>query len=88
MSGGAFNYKDNELHYLQGMVAKEIGYIEYCANDSDEYEYNPKTLEYMKAICSDLGKLSKAMHSLDWFVSGDTSEDKFISDYEKLYGEA
>ena len=35
MSGGAFDYKDNELNYLQGMVAKEIGYIEYCANDSD-----------------------------------------------------
>lgn len=86
MSGGAFDYRDNELNYLQGMVAKEIGYIEYCANDS-EYEYNPKTLEYMKAICSDLGKLAKAMHSLDWFVSGDTSEEKFISDYENLYME-
>lgn len=86
MSGGAFDYRDNELNYLQGMVAKEIGYIEYCAND-DEYAYNPKTLEYMKAICSDLGKLAKAMHSLDWFISGDTSEEKFISDYENLYME-
>lgn len=86
MSGGAFDYRDNELNYLQGMVAKEIGYIEYCANDS-EYEYNPKTLKYMKAICSDLGKLAKAMHSLDWFISGDTSEEKFISDYENLYME-
>lgn len=84
MSGGAFDYRDSELNDLQGMVAKEIGYIEYCANDS-EYEYNPKTLEYMKAICRDLGKLAKAMHSLDWFVSGDTSEETFISDYENLY---
>lgn len=86
MSGGAFDYRDNDLNYLQGLVAKEIGYIEYYANDS-EYEYNPKTLEYMKAICSDLGKLAKAMHSLDWFISGDTSEEKFISDYENLYME-
>ena len=86
MSGGAFDYRDNELNYLQDLVAKEIGYIEYCANDS-EYEYNPKTLEYMKAIARDLGKLAKAMHSLDWFVSGDTSEEKFISDYENLYME-
>lgn len=88
MSGGAFDYRDNELNSLQGMVAKEIGYIEYCANDSDdsdEYAYNSKTLEYMKAICNDLGKLAKAMHSLDWFISGDTSEEKFISDYEKIY---
>ena len=49
MSGGAFDYRDNELNYLQCMVAKEIGYIEYYAN-GDEYSYNPKTLEYMKAI--------------------------------------
>ena len=85
MSGGAFDYRDNELNSLQGMVAKEIGYIEYCANDSDEYAYNPKTLTYMKLICEDLGKLAKVMHSLDWFISGDTSEEKFISDYEKIY---
>lgn len=84
MSGGAFDYRDSMLNDLQGMVAKEIGYIEYCANDS-EYEYNPKTLEYMKAICNDLGRLARALHSLDWFVSGDTSEEKFISDYENLY---
>lgn len=87
MSGGAFDYKDNELNYLQGMVAKEIGYIEYCANDSD-YGYNPKTLEYMKAICSDLGKLAKAMHSLDYYLSGDTNEEKFIADYEKFMTDA
>jgi len=85
MSGGTFDYRDSELNYLQGKVAKEIGYIEYCANDSDEYGYNPKTLTYMKLICEDLGKLAKAMHSLDWFISGDTSEEKFISDYEKIY---
>lgn len=86
MSSGAFEYKYNELNHLQGMVAKEIGYIEYCAND-DEYPYNPKTIEYMKAICSDLGKLAKVIRALDYFVSGDTSEEKFISEYEKLYKE-
>lgn len=86
MSGGAFEYKDSELNYLQGRVAKEVGYIEYCANDS-EYPYNPKTIEYMKLICADLGKLAKVLHALDLFVSGDTSEEKFISEYEKLYKE-
>lgn len=86
MSGGAFDYKDNLLNYLHGMVAKEIGYIEYCTNDSN-HEYNPKTLKYMKNICRDLGRLANVMHSLDWFVSGDTNEDKFISDYEKIYKE-
>lgn len=84
MSGGSFDYKEGVLSDLQGMVAKEIGYIEYCANDS-EYEYNPKTLEFMKSICSDLGKLYKVMYALDRFISGDTCEDKFIDTYESLY---
>lgn len=87
MSGGAFDYRDSVLTDLQDMVAREIGYTEYGSNYT-EYEYNQKTLKYMKAICSDLGKLAKAMHSLDWFVSGDTSEEKFISDYEAIYNES
>ena len=86
MSGGHFEYKESELDDLKGMVAREIGYIEYCANDS-EYEYNPKTLKYMKDICSDLGRLAKVMRSLDLFVSSDTDEEKFISEYERLYKE-
>lgn len=84
MSGGAFNYEDARLDDLRGMVAREIGYIEYCANDS-EYQCNPKAVEYMKCIANELGKLCKAMHALDWFLSGDTSDDKFISEYEKIY---
>ena len=83
MSGGSFNYTESELNYLREMVAKEIGYIEHCYDD--EHSYNPKTIKYMKAICNDLGKLAKVMKSLDYFVSGDTCEDKFISDYEKAY---
>lgn len=83
MSGGSFDYKESELNYLRGMVAKEIGYIEHCYDD--EHSCNPKTIEYMKAICNDLGKLAKVMKSLDRFVSGDTFEEEFISDYEKVY---
>ena len=83
MSGGSFNYMESELNYLKGLVAKEIGYIEHCYDD--EHSYNPKTIEYMKAICNDLGKLAKVLHSLDYFVSSDTCEERFISDYEKVY---
>lgn len=88
MSGGTFDYRDCMLTDLQDMVAREIGELQYGSNNGClEYEYNPKTLEYMKTICSDLGKLAKVMHSLDWFLSGDTGEEKFISDYEEIYNE-
>lgn len=85
MSGGAFDYRDNTLFDLKDMVAREIGLYEYgCADES----YKPKdarTLTYMKLICEDLGKLGNILHSLDWYLSGDTSEEKFIFDFENLY---
>ena len=84
MSGGAFDYRDNALFDLKDMVAREIGLYEYgCADES----YKPKdsrTLTYMKLICEDLGKLGNVLHSLDWYLSGDTSEEEFIKDYEKI----
>lgn len=86
MSGGAFDYRDSVLTDLQDMVAREIGYMEYGSNYT-EYQYKDKTFKYMKAIVRDLERLSKVIHSLDWFISGDTSEEKFISDYENLYTE-
>lgn len=85
MSGGAFDYRDNTLFDLKDMVAREIGLYEYgCADES----YKPKdtrTLTYMKLICEELGKLAQALHSLDWYLSGDTSEEDFIKDYENIY---
>lgn len=87
MSGGAFDYRDSALSDLQDMIAREIGYIQYGSNCTD-YQYNEKTIKYMKSIVRDLERLSKVIHSLDWFISGDTDEEKFILDYENLYGEA
>ena len=84
MSGGAFDYRDNVLFDLKDMVAREIGLYEY---GSDEEYYKPKdqrTLTYMKLICEELGKLGKVLHSLDWYISGDTSEEDFIKDYETI----
>lgn len=84
MSGGALDYKDSALTELQDMIAREIGYIEYGSNYTS-YQYNEKTLVYMKSIVEDLEKLAKAIHSLEWFLSGDTSEEDFICEYENLY---
>lgn len=86
MSGGAFDYRDNVLTDLQDMLAREIGFMEYGSNYTD-YKYNEKTIRYMKTMARDLERLTKAMHSLDWFISGDTNEENFVSDYEKLYME-
>ena len=87
MSGGAFDYRDSILSDLQDMIAREIGYIQYGSNYTN-YQYKEKTVEYMKTIVKDLGRLSKVIHSLDWFLSGDTSEEEFISEYEDTYNES
>lgn len=84
MSGGALDYRDSALTDLQDMIAREIGYMEYGSNYT-AYKYNEKTLVYMKSIVEELERLAKAIHSLEWFLSGDTSEEEFINDYESLY---
>lgn len=83
MSGGAFNYRDNELFSLQDAVAREIGEIEY--GSGKDYAEDALAIQYMKQICYDLFKLGNALHALDWFVSGDTCEETFIKEYEKIY---
>ena len=83
MSGGAFNYSDNTLFELRDMVAREIGLYEYGCHDESYKPQDPRTLTYMKFICDYLGKLGNIMHSLDWYLSCDTSEEKFIADFEK-----
>lgn len=87
MSGGAFDYKDNALFDLKDMIAREIGLLEYGGNNEDWRSNNPKVVEYMKVICKDLGRLGNILHSLDWYLSGDTSEEKFITDFENVYKE-
>ena len=86
MSGGTFNYSDSTLFELRDTVAREIGFYEY--GDESYKPQDPRTLVYMKRICEDLCKLGNIMHSLDWYLSGDTGEEKFISDFEKYMNDA
>lgn len=83
MSGGAFDYSESSLFELRDMIAREIGLYEYGCADESYKPQDPRTLTYMKLICEDLGKLGNMMRSLDLYLSGDTSEEKFIADFEK-----
>ena len=87
MSGGAFNYRDNIIFELRDSVAREIGLYEYGGSEDYYQPKDPRTIKYMKQVCKELGKLGKIMHSLDWYLSGDTGEDDFINDYESIYKE-
>ena len=84
MSGGTFDYRDNVLFELKDMIAREIGLYEYGCTDESYRPKDPRTLKYMKQVCETLGVLGKVMHSLDWYLSGDTSEENFIEDYDNL----
>ena len=88
MSGGTFNYSDSTLFDLRDTVAREIGFYEYGCADESYKPQDPRTLTYMKLICEDLSKLGNMMHSLDLYLSGDTSEEKFITDFEKYMNDA
>ena len=72
MSGGYFNYEDCILDDLADKIAPDTdGQTEL-------------TEQYRRGIARELRKLRKAMHSYDWYVSGDTSEDTFLEDMKAL----
>ena len=78
MSGGVFGYAyvhvndfaDTLLHYLD----KEI-------ENPDEalvpYE-NPMTREVLITIVEQMRIVSRMMHTVEWFYSGDIGEDEFL----------
>lgn len=84
MSGGAFDYRNNDLFDLRDAIAREIGLYEYGCSDESYRPQDARTIAYMKLICEDLGKLGQVIRSLDWYLSGDTDEESFITDYEKI----
>lgn len=72
MSGGYFEYKD----FILGELADRI------APDTDEQ--TELTEQYRRGIAQELRKLCKALHSYDWYISDDTSEEAFIEDMKRL----
>lgn len=93
MSGGRFNYND---HFLDDIASEldddietnddvEIGEWSDANYKHEGLHASKRTLCFMRRIASDLRKLSDLLHAYDWYVSGDTCEQTFISEAERLY---
>jgi hypothetical protein len=91
MSGGHFNYEDSQLlgfadQLEQDIKFNDVKFVDTIHADSPfGYQLQPETLEYVKLMVKDLRKLGKLLHEYDWFVSDDTSEERFLDEARALY---
>lgn len=85
MSGGHFNFEEFHLDYLAEQLEQDIKYNEVpwdnpVKNGDEEYsgfQLEPKTIEYLKGVTSQLGDLRRVLREYDLAVSGDTCEKTF-----------
>lgn len=96
MSGGYFEYQDSTLDNLADAIDDAIAtnddvsggkWSEIFGYKSEGLHASEKALGYMRRMAEDLRRLGKLLHSFDWYVCADTSEEDFIEDAERLYGE-
>lgn len=66
MSGGSFEYRDNQLDYLADDI---IHKTEGC-------DIEPEVQDHAKKLAKRLRKLRKEIKMLDYYLAGDTSEYK------------
>ena len=84
MSGGHFNYDQHRLNDIADSIDTiiENNSIEddwgYCTNYSEQTLSRLAVVSKMLRTCYDL------VHEVDWMLSGDTGEDTFNREYERI----
>jgi len=85
MSGGHFDYQQSYLGYIAAQLEQDIEYNDISYNDvvgkenEDNYGYQlePKTIEFLRGVVSQLHHLKEVLREYDLAVSGDTCEEIF-----------
>ena len=84
MSGGAFDYVDRQLSWkVSDEIRKIIKNNDVTNEWGEKTGYRKDTLEAMDEVAKATERLACLISSLDYFLSYDTSEDDFMSDYQK-----
>jgi hypothetical protein len=85
MSGGHFDYQESRFGYIAEQLEHDIEYndISYdhavVKEDEERYGYQlePKTIEFLSDVVSQLRRLETILREYDLAVSGDTCEKTF-----------
>jgi hypothetical protein len=83
MSGGAFNYEN----YKIGDIARQIEEVVLHNQENEYYQYDAKTLQYLKMAVLVLEQADILCHRIDWLLSGDDGEESFKRLVEKQLNE-
>ena len=89
MSGGHYNYDCYKLSHLSEDILADVKKYEVGGKDDYGFEYSAIPTDILLAmteIANKLESLSKAAHDIEWYMSGDYSDDTMracINKWEK-----
>lgn len=85
MSGGHFDHQQYKLIQISDEIEHSLEV------DAKQYEFSEETIHTFKETMQKLNEAFVYIQRIDWFLSGDDSEDTFHKrlkdDLEKLNGE-
>ena len=91
MSGGHFDYKDFYFEDIASTLENDVlnNLIPYDIDAEDErahgYQLSDESLTYIRTMVGNLRMLRDLLHTYDYMVSGDSSEDRFLIIARAMY---
>jgi hypothetical protein len=79
MSGGYFEYKNGVLEEIQEELLEQI--------KDNPLKYNEKVIECFRKALAYSCAANKALHHVDYLLSGDYGEESFLEAWEKDLGD-
>ena len=96
MSGGTFDYQEYRMHGIADDITHMLQAI--CDNDDPKHctflcehdilqGVSERTRHAMEVTAAILMHIYEIVHSLDYWLAGDSGEEEFLEDYEKHMAE-
>ena len=87
MSGGHYNYDSGKLEQLAWMIRNDCE--AYSSHGVDKYGFStrllePEAIKAMQECATELEKVAKFAHAVEWYMSGDYGLDALIDASQKF----
>lgn len=93
MSGGSLDYAYGKVHYI-GCEIAQLVVDDFRNNKYEDWEYDhldeltteqrKRFIKSMKKLSKKLDSMSKELHALEWFLSGDYGYDTYMEEMNKI----
>ena len=88
MSGGHFNYKQYRISDIADQIERDLSDNGRLPDGKKtgygDYSIPNDIADKMAETIVILRKCEKMVHAIDWYMSGDTGEDSFRKEWERI----